>query len=167
MERNNKHARNVWKCENLPSLDLLLTSIANTTDQRLPAPVYHTLGMVLERFVKNASTVTEIDMIQEIASKWRKLGQIRELVRQRDRALTRCIERYKETYGYRLRSGTRHEIITSAAKALRKVESGEWVFATARPTKSSRSPSALSAPVPATSPRTKRSPVFEGTPLLP
>lgn len=128
MERNNKHARAVYKCENIASFDLLLSAIAKSGSRWLPSPVYHTAGKVLERFVNDADRVTDIDEIQDTADRWRLLGQILKAVAKKDTALRRAIERHKMAYGYRVKSGSRHELITSAAEALRKVESGEWVF---------------------------------------
>jgi hypothetical protein len=127
MERNNKHARAVYKCQSLASFDMMLEAIVSPSGW-LPSPVYHTAGKVLERFVEEADKVSVIDEIQDMAYKWNFLGQIRKFVAKKDDELRRAARRHRSTHGYRVRSGTRHELITSAAEALRKVESGEWVF---------------------------------------
>ncbi len=128
MERNNKHARAVYKCETLESFDMMLTSIAKTGSRWLPKCVYHTAGKVLERFVLDTDRVTDIDEIQDMADRWRLLGEIRRLVASQDQALIRAIKRHKNSFGYRVKSGARHEVIESGARALRMVESGEWIF---------------------------------------
>lgn len=128
MQRNNKHAQDVHKCENLASFDMLLSAIAKSGSLWLPSPVYHTAGKVLERFVNESTTVTEIDRIQNTAKKWRLLEQIKQAVRGKDQALLRAAERHKSTCGYRLQSGRRYELLQSTAEALRKVENGSWVF---------------------------------------
>lgn len=127
IERNNKHAQAVHKCETLASFDMMLDAIMPSSGW-LPSSVYHTAGKVLERFVLDTDRVTNIDEIQDMADKWRLLGAIRKVVASQDQALIRAIKRYKQSFGYRVKSGARHKVIESGAKALRMVESGDWVF---------------------------------------
>lgn len=131
MKRNEMQATAVRNCKNLHALDIILYAVSKKGDGWLPAKVYHAAIENVRGWIKEA-TMSELDELSDLASKWRFKHAVLPDIKERDAALIRSLSRAEKVRGdgsvagYALKSGERQKLVENARRALRMIDSGRW-----------------------------------------